>query len=36
MMSEIIDILFLFFALTGLLTWVTLIFLCIYMWRNEP
>ena len=35
-MSEIIDVLFLFFALTGLLTWAALIGLCVYMWRNEP
>jgi hypothetical protein len=35
MMSEIIDVLFLFFALTGLLTWFVLGCLCIYMWRNE-
>ena len=36
MMAEIIDILFLFFALSGLVTWAALICLCIYMWRNEP
>jgi hypothetical protein len=35
MMAEIIDILFLFFALSGLVTWVALICFCIYMWRNE-
>jgi hypothetical protein len=36
MMAEIIDILFLFFALSGLAFWIALICLCVYMWRNEP
>lgn len=25
-----------FFMLTGMVTWVAVIGLCIYMWRNEP
>ena len=36
MLTELFILLTFFFALTGLLTWVTLICLFIYMWRNTP
>ena len=34
-MAEFIDIVCLFFMLSGVAFWITMLGLCIYMWRNE-